>query len=111
MTGLSPRHWWKVMCVSESDVAIVAAQILDVDDDELVSISEAARRLDMYSSTIWQWHRLGWLKEHGRGSNRVIFVSWRQVQALEELHRKHSKRGQRLIPRDMEVHDSIRSLL
>lgn len=97
--------------VSDADVAVVAAQILGADDDELVSIREAARRLAIHSGTVWQWYHLGWLKEHGRGSNRVIFVSWQQAQALENLYKKRSRRGQRLIPKNMEVRDSFRVLL
>ncbi len=67
--------------------------------DELVSISEAARRLGLNSGIVWWWYKHGWLPAQGRGPNRIIFVSFNHAKALAALRNERGKRGRRLIPR------------
>ena len=88
------------------------AKILQEDEDdredlELVSISEASRRLGMESSNLWNWYRKGWLPALGRGPRRAILVSFRRAQALALLRKKLGQRGRRLIPRGIEVEDFL----
>ena len=96
------------IAVAEEDVAVVAAQArAEKEGDELVSLNEAARRLGVRPSTVWQWYSNGWLPAQGRGSNRAILVSFHRAQALAGLWRKRGKRGRRLIPRGMEVSEAL----
>ncbi len=90
-----------IVKISESDVSIVAAQVQKrQDNDELVSISEAARRLGLPSGTVFQWHEHGWLPVLALGIRRAKLVSWNQAQALGQLRQdRNSGRGSRLIPK------------
>ena len=67
-----------------------------------MSLSEAARRLNLNPGTVWGWYRNRWLSEQGRGANRVIFVSFKKAQALAKLREEQGQQGRRLIPREME---------
>ncbi len=96
------------IAVAEEDTAVVAAQVQAVEKgDKLVSISEAARRLDLNSGIVWWWYKRGWLPEQGRGPNRAIFVSLNRARALASLREKRGKRGRRLIPKGMDVHEVL----
>ncbi len=96
--------------VAEEDAAVVAAQARATEGgDKLVSISEAARRLDLNSGIVWWWYKHGWLPEQERGSRNAILVSLKQAQILAKLREKRGKRGRRLIPKGMEVHDFLTS--
>ncbi len=88
------------------DVAIVAAQVLEANaDDELVSLNEAARRLEINSSVVCKWEAYGWLPVVAVGPRNAKLVSWERVKALGALHRRQGQRGSRLIPRDKVVVD------
>lgn len=70
---------------------------------ELVSLSEAARRLGLNVSTVWWWHKHGWLPQEGSGPNRVILVDFNRARALAKLRSTIGKgRGSRLISRQDE---------
>ena len=99
--------------MADEDVAVVAAQVQAEDEgDELVSISEAGRRLGLNSRIVYQWYKNRWLKEKGRGSNRVIFVSWKQAQSLDKLRvMRGGMRGRRLIPRGMDLQEALHVFL
>jgi len=88
---------------------IVAAQVsIREKDDELVSLSEAARRLDLPASTVLRWEVYGWLPVIASGERRAKLVSWKRVEALGDLHKKRSQRGSRLIPRDQDTSNILR---
>ena len=92
--------------VADKDVMMVAAQMSVRDkDDELVSLSEAARRLDIQMRTISRWEDYGWLPVIALGPRRAKLVSWKQAKALGDLHKRNSQRGSRLIPHDKEIID------
>ena len=92
------------IAVADEDVAIVAAQQeAGKEGDELVSISEAARRLNIPSGTISRWVAYGWLPCVATGARRAKLVSWQRAQALARLKRERGKRGSRLVPRGKEV--------
>ena len=74
---------------------------------DLVSISEASRRLGIESANVWNWYRKGWLPALGRGPRRAILVSFRRAQALALLRKKLGQRGRRLIPRGVAVEDFL----
>ncbi len=91
------------IAVADEDVAVVAAQMQVTNEpDDKVSISEAARKLQINSGIVWWWYKHGWLSELGRGPNRIIYVSYRQAQALANLRERQGKRGHRLIPKQSE---------
>jgi len=93
----------KVM-VADEDVAVVAAQVEAKDKgDELVSISEAARKTGISTSIVWEWYRKGWLPLLGNGPRRAILVSLNRAKSLSNLREKKGKRGRRLIPRGQEI--------
>jgi len=94
----------EVIAVADEDIAIVAAQ---VEGDELVSINEAARRLDLHSGTVYQWHKQGWLPALAAGSRRAKLISWKRAQALGRLHKRTGQRGSRLIPRGQKVSEIL----
>jgi len=99
-----------VIAVAEQDVAIVVAQVQAANDgDELVSINEAARRLQLNAGVVWNWYHAGWLKEQGRIANRTL-VSLQQAQALALLKEKWGAQGRRLIPKEMELSDALKLL-
>jgi len=94
--------------VADEDVAVVAAQVQAKDQgDELVSISEAGRRLDIPAGTVYQWYKYGWLSWIASGPRNAKLVSWKRAQALGQLHKKRSKRGRRLIPRGKELSEVL----
>ena len=96
------------IAVADEDVAIVAAQQeAGKEGDELVSISEAARRLNVHSGSVWLWYKNGWLPEAGRGPHRAILVSFKRARALASLKKQRGKRGRRLIPKHMDVEDAL----
>ncbi len=91
------------IAVADEDVAVIAAQQEAREEgDELVSISEAARRLGINSGIVWWWYKHGWLPALGRGPNRAIFVSFKRAKELASLREKRGKRGRRLIPKKKE---------
>lgn len=87
--------------VNERDVTVVTVQTQDINqtEDELVSIHEAAKRLQIESRTVWEWQERGWLPLLGTGKGRAKLVSWTRAQALGNLRTAHGKPGSRLIPR------------
>ena len=94
--------------VADEDVAVVAAQVEAKDKgDELVSINEAGRRLNIPAGTVYQWYKYGWLSWIASGPRNAKLVSWKQAQALGRLHEKRSKRGRRLIPRGKELSEVL----
>jgi excisionase family DNA binding protein len=91
------------VAVADMDIAVVAAQLQIKEDDELVSLNEAARRLGLSTATIWWWHRRGWLPGKGYGPNRTILVSFNRARALATLRENFGKgRGHRLIDKRTE---------
>lgn len=87
-----------------ADVVVIAAQVLKATpDDELVSLNEAARRLEINSSVVCKWEAYGWLPVIATGSRNAKLVSWERVKALGTLHRRQGRRGSRLIPRDKSI--------
>ena len=94
--------------VADEDVAVVAAQTEAKDKgDELVSISEAARRLNINSRIICRWESYGWLPVVARGARRAKLISWQRAKALGSLYHEHSQRGSRLIPRNKIITDVL----
>ncbi len=92
-----------IIKVAESDAMIVAAQVQKRrEDDELVSFSEAARRLGLPVGTIFQWNEHGWLPVLGSGIRKAKLVSWNQAQALGRLRQERNGRGSRLIPKSQD---------
>ncbi len=93
-----------VIKVAENDVKVLSVQILkQQENDELISISEAARRLGLPSGTVSQWQEYGWLPILGTGIRRAKLISWYQAQTLARLHQERSRRGSRLIPKGQEL--------
>lgn len=89
--------------VADEDTAVIAAQAqAQSAGDELVSISEAGKKLNIPQSVIWRWHSYGWLPQISTGSRNAKLVSWQRARALANLYHEHTKRGSRLIPRDKE---------
>lgn len=71
---------------------------------DLISINEAARRLNLNPGIVYNWYKRGYLLPQGRGKNRIIFISFRQAQALAKLRqRQGNRRGRRLIPKDTDI--------
>ena len=96
------------IAVADEDVAVVAAQQeAGKEGDELVSISEAARKLGISSSIVWEWYNKGWLPAKGRGARRAILVSFSRAQKLADLRKANGRRGRRLIPRNKDVKELI----
>lgn len=92
------------IAVADEDAAIVAAQMkAESTGDELISISQASRKLDIPISVIWRWQDYGWLPVIATGPRRAKLVSWERAKALGRLYREHSQRGSRLIPRGKEI--------
>lgn len=90
--------------VAIADIALVAVQVQTTDEtDELVSISEVARRLGLSPATVSLWHRYGWLPTLATGSRNAKLVSWARAKMLGELHRERGQSGSRLIPRDKDL--------
>jgi len=87
------------LLAKDEDVSVIAVQLREANsgEDELVSLNEVARRLDLSSGTISKWHEIGWLPMLATGPNRVKLVSWIQAKALGELRQARGRR--RLIPR------------
>ena len=94
-----------VIVVADEDAAIIAAQVTgaDADDDELVSINEAARRLGIQMRTVSRWQTYGWLPVIATGSRNAKLVSWQHTQAVAALYKSRSRRGSRLIPKDKDL--------
>ena len=93
--------------MANEDVAVVAVQVAAKDKgDELVSISEAGRKLGIDGSVVWWW-KYGWLPDCGRGPRNAILVSLDRAHALARLREKRGKRGRRLVPRDINVEEII----
>ncbi len=86
------------------DVQLLAVQVQPPDEnDELVSISEVARRLKISPGTVFQWYQYGWLPQMATGPRSARLVSWTRAQALGRLHQERSLSGQRLIPRAKDI--------
>lgn len=85
--------------VDEHDVAMVTIQTQEPDpnEDELVSINEVARRLELPLVTVSRWQERGWLPMQAAGPGRAKLVSWTRAKALDEL--RQSRGRQHLIPR------------
>ena len=88
-----------IVLVDDEDVAVITVQMKKpkADEDELISISEVARRLELPSATISRWQELGWLPAIASGPRRAKLVSWTRAQALSEIREARGRR--RLIPR------------
>jgi excisionase family DNA binding protein len=95
----------KGMAVAEEDTAIIAAQMqAERDGDELVSMSEAARRLGINVGFVARWVNYGWLPVLGYGKQRAKLVSFKQAEALARLREKRGyHRGSRLIQRKQQI--------
>jgi excisionase family DNA binding protein len=92
---------WAVL---ENDAALVSIkERLSGDSDEPVSISEAARRLDIHPWYIVRWISYGWVPVLGHGPRRAKMISFRRVRALAELQKTQSLKGRRLIPKGQEA--------
>lgn len=89
--------------VAVADVVLVAAQVCTAENDELVSLNEAARRLGISSATVLSWHRHGWLPVLDTGSRNAKFISWSLAQAVGKLYHERRQLGSRLIPRDKDL--------
>lgn len=94
--------------VAKEDVAQFAEELAASSNEEpkpeLVSLNEAARRLDLGLGIIYQWYKQGWLPAHGRGPNRVIYIDFRRAKALAELRQRRGiSKGKRLIPKGSDV--------
>jgi len=89
--------------VAVADMVLVAAQVCTVENDELVSLNEAARRLGISSKTVFLWHKYGWLPALATGSRNAKLISWSRAQAFGKLHRQQTQYGSRLIPRDKDL--------
>ncbi len=89
--------------VAVADVVLVAAQVCAAENDELVSLNEAARRLGISSKTVFLWHKYGWLPALATGSRNAKLISWSRAQAFGKLHRQQTQYGSRLIPRDKDL--------
>jgi len=92
------------LAVSENSAMLVALkERLGGDGDEPVSISEAARRLDIHPWYIVRWISYGWVPVLGHGPRRAKMISFRRVRALAELQKTQSLKGRRLIPKGQEA--------
>lgn len=89
--------------VAVADVVLVAAQVCTAENDELVSLNEAARRLGLSSTTIFLWHKYGWLPALAVGSRNAKLISWTRAQAFGKLYLERGQHGSRLIPRDKDL--------
>lgn len=91
--------------VAKEDAAVIAVQTQASNNgDELVSMSEAARRLGIDISYVAHWVEYGWLPVLGYGKRRAKLVSFNQAQALARLRENRGPhRGSRLIPRHQEM--------
>lgn len=89
--------------VAVADIVLVAAQVCAAENDELVSLNEAARRLGLSSTIVFLWHKYGWLPALATGSRKAKLVSWSRAQAFGKLHRQRTQYGSRLIPRDKDL--------
>lgn len=97
--------------IADEDAAIIAAQVSNEKiDDELVSIYEAAKRLNIRPGTAYQWYKQGWLPAKGRGSRRAILVSMERARSLCDLKSQKGQQGKRLIPRSKESDSLSKSL-
>lgn len=92
--------------VAVADIVLVAAQVQTTDqngEDELVSITEVSRRLELSPATVSLWHKYGWLPALATGSRNAKLVSWTRAKMLGKLHRERGQLGSRLIPRDKDL--------
>ena len=85
--------------VNDHDVAMVTIQTQapDPNGDELISINEVARRLELPLGTVSRWQERGWLPMQATGPGRAKLVSWARAKALDELRQSRGRRH--LIPR------------
>jgi len=92
------------LAVDEQDIALIALkEQISSNGDEIVSISEAARRLGINSGHISLWVSYGWIPVLGHGPRRAKLISFRRAEALARLREKQGLRGRRLIPRGQEA--------
>ena len=91
------------LLVDDHDVAIITVQTQEIcqNEDELISINEAAKRLRVPAGTVWQWQERGWLPMEAPGRGRAKLVSWTRAQALSEI--REARGRQRLIPRSKDL--------
>jgi predicted site-specific integrase-resolvase len=90
--------------VDKKDVTTMIAEIQAQDQgDELVSLSEAARRLEVSSATVMRWCEHGWLPVKGTGSRRAKLVSWSSARNLGRMYEERGGQGIRLIPRGKDL--------
>jgi len=96
------------IAVADEDAAVVAAQTKAVaEGDELVSISEASRRLHIPPGTVSRWVSYGWLPQVAGGERGAKLVSWNRAQILASLRNRQGKRGRRLIPKKKEINIAV----
>lgn len=89
--------------VALADVVLVAAQVCTAQDDELVSLNEASRRLKISSQVVCLWHRYGWLPTLATGPRNAKLISWSRAQEFGKLYHERRQLGSRLIPRDKDL--------
>jgi hypothetical protein len=89
--------------VALADVILVAAQVCIAKHDELVSLNEAARRLEISSQVVCLWHRYGWLPTLATGPRNAKLISWSRAQAFGKLYHERRQLGSRLIPRNKDL--------
>ena len=89
--------------VAVADIVLVAAQVCTAENDELVSLNEAARRLGISSKTVFLWHNYGWLPALATGPRSAKLISWSRAQAFGKLYLEQGQHGSRLIPRDKDL--------
>jgi len=88
------------LLVDNHDVAIITVQMKkpSTGGDELVSISEAARRLELSSRIVLRWQEYGWLPAVATGPRRAKMVSWTRAKELDALRQARGRR--RVIPKN-----------
>ncbi len=88
--------------VDQSQVAVIAAQVqAEEAADELVTLNEAARRLNVPSITIVRWLEHGWLQVLATGSRKSKLVSWSRARELGRLYQERERKWERLTPENI----------
>mgnify|MGYP000852041160 CR=1 FL=1 len=94
--------------VDKRDVTTMIAKMQAQDrGDELVSLNEAARRLEISLATVARWCEHGWLPVKGTSSRRAKLVSWSSARKLGKLYEERGGQGIRLIPRGQDLSNLV----
>lgn len=100
----------QTIAISDDDIIVVAAKVeAQAQGDELVSINEAARRLNIDPRIVSRWREYGWLPRLASGPRRAILVSWKRAKDLGKLYAETSQQGNPLIPRGQKVSEVLTS--